>query len=433
MWVRCEDVTDPQGLCCTSSGWRKSLLHEAVPYSPQEFHCHQTPGRARCQQQPASAPSDVLPPRWWLHNPSGHQPQPVRYGSIHPRPPTSLTLELWHRRAKGSPMMRMQVTKTDLRWTVQRQTAGRMLEWLFSHPDMSTDDDIAVHSWISITLHRLEKLTCVSSLAAAASSWPPLLPAQSRNFSLNRDVSLCSETQPNSAQLGRPSPLLMRMVGIWLKKTKCEYNVKIHFNVLSTLQAAVLDYFLFHHYNVLLQKAHRKFCVGELDGPAQSQDGFQHLSVELDSLVSCRGRSRVSESRKPSEKHLTVPDVSCITLLWGLQRHAGILRWRPAADIWGRTACTAAINMYRDTSTTLLALRAESLFFSFSLPVNLQLYAGVTLCGIKWVDSTVAVVVCSNPHLVSQLESNVPLAVGDILSKPQVHLTAEIKHQGLQT
>lgn len=65
--------------------------------------------------------------------------------------------------------------------------------------------------------------------------------------------------------------------------------------------------------------------------------------------------------------------------------------------------------------------------------MNLQRYTGVTLCGIQWIDSTVAVVVSSDPHLVSQLESDVPTAEGNILSMPQVHLTAEIKHQGLDT
>ncbi len=62
-----------------------------------------------------------------------------------------------------------------------------------------------------------------------------------------------------------------------------------------------------------------------------------------------------------------------------------------------------------------------------------QRYAGVTLCGIQWIDSTVAVVISSSPHLVSQLESNSPPAEGNILSMPQVHLTAKVKHQGLDT
>ena len=65
--------------------------------------------------------------------------------------------------------------------------------------------------------------------------------------------------------------------------------------------------------------------------------------------------------------------------------------------------------------------------------VNLQLYAGVSLRGIQWVDSTVAVVISSDPHLLSQLESNVSAAWGNITSVPQVHLAAEIKHQGLDT
>lgn len=65
--------------------------------------------------------------------------------------------------------------------------------------------------------------------------------------------------------------------------------------------------------------------------------------------------------------------------------------------------------------------------------VDLQRHAGVTVCGIQWIDPTVAVVISSNPHLVSQLESDGPPAEGNILSEPQVHLAAEIKHQGLNT
>lgn len=60
-----------------------------------------------------------------------------------------------------------------------------------------------------------------------------------------------------------------------------------------------------------------------------------------------------------------------------------------------------------------------------------QLRAGVTLRGIQWVDSTVAVVVSSDPHLLSQLQSDGSTAAGDVVSVPQVHFTAEIKHQGL--
>lgn len=65
--------------------------------------------------------------------------------------------------------------------------------------------------------------------------------------------------------------------------------------------------------------------------------------------------------------------------------------------------------------------------------MNLQRYTGVTLCGIQRIDATVAVVVSSNPHLVSQLESDTSPAEGNILSAPQVHLAAEVKHQGLDT
>lgn len=76
-------------------------------------------------------------------------------------------------------------------------------------------------------------------------------------------------------------------------------------------------------------------------------------------------------------------------------------------------------------------VRAKSSNHFIACSVNLQLYAGVTLCGIQWVDSTVAVVISADPHLVSQLESNISPAAGNMLSVPQVHLCAEIKHQRL--
>lgn len=65
--------------------------------------------------------------------------------------------------------------------------------------------------------------------------------------------------------------------------------------------------------------------------------------------------------------------------------------------------------------------------------VDLQRRAGVALRGIQRVDPAVAVVVGSRPHLVSQLEGDTPPAGGNVLSVPQVHLTAEIKHQDLDT
>lgn len=64
---------------------------------------------------------------------------------------------------------------------------------------------------------------------------------------------------------------------------------------------------------------------------------------------------------------------------------------------------------------------------------HVQLNAGVTLSGIQWVDSTVAVVVLSNPHLVSQMEGNFLPAEGNVPSVPQIHLAAKIKHQHLET
>jgi hypothetical protein len=63
--------------------------------------------------------------------------------------------------------------------------------------------------------------------------------------------------------------------------------------------------------------------------------------------------------------------------------------------------------------------------------VYLRLYAGVAVCGVQWVDPTVAVVVGTTPHLLGQLYSHIPVARDNILPMPQVHLAAKVKHQGL--
>ena len=63
--------------------------------------------------------------------------------------------------------------------------------------------------------------------------------------------------------------------------------------------------------------------------------------------------------------------------------------------------------------------------------VYLRLYAGVAVCGVQWVDPTVAVVVGTTPHLLGQLYSHTPVTRGNILPMPQVHLAAKVKHQGL--
>jgi hypothetical protein len=63
--------------------------------------------------------------------------------------------------------------------------------------------------------------------------------------------------------------------------------------------------------------------------------------------------------------------------------------------------------------------------------VYLRLYAGVAVCGVQWVDPTVAIVVGTTPHLLGQLYSHTPVTRGNILPMPQVHLAAKVKHQGL--
>lgn len=96
---------------------------------------------------------------------------------------------------------------------------------------------------------------------------------------------------------------------------------------------------------------------------------------------------------------------------------------------WVRTARSSLRSAF--TCTFHCEVQTKSFTHSIACSVNLQLYTRVALCGIQWVDSTVAVVISSDPHLVSQLESNISPAEGNVLSVPQVHLTAEIKDQSL--
>ena len=178
-----------------SSGWRRSLLREAVRCSPRGLRCHRTPGRARCPRQPSSAPSDVPPPAWWPRAPSGRRPRPARCGPSRPLPVTDPTPELWRRRRSGG------LTTGTLRGRTEVGQAVKKMEnswWI---------ENYCLCCRLTFEYQTLRR-TCVSSFMGAASSLPPVRPIQSRNFSLNRDVSLCSETQPNNAQLGRPSPLL---------------------------------------------------------------------------------------------------------------------------------------------------------------------------------------------------------------------------------
>lgn len=106
------DITYQNGWCCMSSGSHRSLPREAARCSPREFHCHQTPGRARCQQRQFSAPFEFRPPVWRLRSPSGHRPHP---GPNCLLPATGPTVELWHHKNLRGPMM---ATQTELGWTV---------------------------------------------------------------------------------------------------------------------------------------------------------------------------------------------------------------------------------------------------------------------------------------------------------------------------
>lgn len=56
---------------------------------------------------------------------------------------------------------------------------------------------------------RFSEIAVTFTSSAAGSSLLGFLSAQSRNFSRNRAVSLCSDRRPNRAQLGLPSPCLL--------------------------------------------------------------------------------------------------------------------------------------------------------------------------------------------------------------------------------
>lgn len=123
-------VTDLQRWCCTSSGWRRSLLREAVPCSPRESHCHQTPERARCPQLLFSAPSDLLPLAWWPRAPSARPPRPARCGPRRPPPATDPPPEPWRHRRSGGLMMGTRTGRTELGRAVRRWKRARNDFWV---------------------------------------------------------------------------------------------------------------------------------------------------------------------------------------------------------------------------------------------------------------------------------------------------------------
>lgn len=174
-----------------SSGWGRHLLREAARCSLREFHSHQTPGRATSSPNTFVAPSYVRHPGSPLRDPSRCQPQPTRCGPNHRLPGSDLTPALWRHRCSGGVMMRTQTGRTELGQTEEKIEG----EFIFEFCD---------GGWWK---HWSVKWTW-ASVPGIPSSTPPVLLLQSKNFSLNRIVSSCSETHPSSAQLGRPSPLL---------------------------------------------------------------------------------------------------------------------------------------------------------------------------------------------------------------------------------
>lgn len=60
-------------------------------------------------------------------------------------------------------------------------------------------------------------------------------------------------------------------------------------------------------------------------------------------------------------------------------------------------------------------------------------YEWVALSRVQWVDVTVGVVEGSVPQMFSQLEGHLPLCQRHFLPVPDIHLTAEVKHQNLHT
>lgn len=126
--VKSVNITNQQCWCCTSSGWRRSRPREAVPCSPREFHCRQTPGRARCRLRPCWASSDVLPPAWWRRDPSGHRPRPARCGPDRLLPATGPTPEPWRRRGPGGLTLGRRTGKLELGQTVEK--GSRQFKWL---------------------------------------------------------------------------------------------------------------------------------------------------------------------------------------------------------------------------------------------------------------------------------------------------------------
>lgn len=214
----------------------------------------------------------------------------------------------------------------------------------------------------------------MSAIPEASSSPSPVLHIQSRNFSLNRADSPCSARTPNRAQLGRPSPRLCTMLH---HKTYTSTNTVIKQTASETETGVCLS---------SGSSFSKTYCMHYINMPTLKAE----TSLNCKNLLKWKQRSPL--------KTLILVIIDAPFMWW------------------------VAFSMYNKVCAII-----------FIAGSDLQLNAGVTLSGIQWVYLTVAVVKSSNPHLVSQLESNTSPPEGNILSKPQINLTAEIKHQGLET
>jgi len=90
--------------------------------------------------------------------------------------------------------------------------------------------------------------TLISSASSSFFLW-----AQSRNFSLNRAVSLCSDKRPNRVQLGRPSPCLENHTEKSSPLRSCTGKIKPLGGYNSTTDIAIL---LGEDQHVTLTEAH---------------------------------------------------------------------------------------------------------------------------------------------------------------------------------
>lgn len=152
------------------------------------------------------------------------------------------------------------------------------------------------------------------------SSAAPFLHVQSRNFSLKRAVSLCSEMQPSKAQSGRPSPFLRTE-----DTAQSEYYDIVVLTNRPLIKCALWQQRKLQRLQSELTAAH--WCCS-VWGPAGSLDSCcsrrlrpragESAAVQC---PSCRGRHRVRATGRPRCRNPTPrPQRSPVWRRWG---------WRP--------------------------------------------------------------------------------------------------------